>query len=151
MNDRMISLRHFSREDAESIRGNLYPDMTITDIMDMIDAWNSQLFHGHYFEMFAIVSGGQIAGSASLSERTRSIVSAGVEVYHHERGKGFGSEAVSLLLQYASEKGYRVMLNQVRKDNSASIRLHEKLGFETDGYVYRNQRNHEVVLYLKLL
>ncbi|WP_081373827.1 GNAT family N-acetyltransferase [Butyrivibrio fibrisolvens] len=55
------------------------------------------------------------------------------------------------LLKYASEKGYHIMLNQVRKDNLASMRLHEKLGFESDGYSYRNQKNKEVFLYLKLL
>ena len=45
----------------------------------------------------------------------------------------------------------RILLDQVRRDNAASIRLHEKLGFETDGYGYRNQKGREVVLYLKPL
>lgn len=66
-----------------------------------------------------------------------------------ERRKGAASEAISLLMRYASKKHYRIILDQVRKDNTASIRLHEKLGFESDGYVYRNQRDQEIVLYLK--
>ena len=44
-------------------------------------------------------------------------------------------------MQYAAEKGYRIILDQVRKDNPASIRVHEKLGFESDGYIYQNQKN----------
>ena len=42
------------------------------------------------------------------------------------------------MLEYAAKKGYKIILDQVRKDNLASIRLHKKLGFESDGYVYLN-------------
>ena len=59
--------------------------------------------------------------------------------------------ALAALISLAKEKGYRIVLDQVRRDNRASIRLHEKLGFETDGYIYRNRKNNEVVLYLKIL
>ena len=103
----MVTLRSFVPEDAESVRRNLYPDLSLPDIAQMIDEWNTRRYRGKYFEMFA------------------------------------------LLMQYAAEKGYRIVQDQVRRDNAASIRLHEKLGFESDGYVYRNQRNQEVVLYLK--
>ena len=147
----MVTLRHFGKEDAKFIHNSMYPDMAMADISDMIDEWNSLLYQGHYFEMFAVISGGQIVGSVSLREQSRSIVSAGIDILDSERGKGLGSEAFSLLIQHASGNGYRIILDQVRKDNTASIRLHEKLGFESDGYVYRNRKDHEVVLYLKVL
>lgn len=147
----MITIRRFSREDAESLRQALYPDMSLSDISDMVDQWNSCVFRGRYFEMFAVLSDDRIIGSVSLHEHSKNVVSAGAEVISDERRKGAASEAVSLLMQYASEKHYQIMLDQVRNDNIASIRLHEKLGFESDGYVYRNQRGQEVVLYLKLL
>ena len=58
---------------------------------------------------------------------------------------------MAVLIDSAASKGYRIMLDQVRKDNQASIKLHEKLGFESDGYTYRNQKNNEIILYIKPL
>lgn len=147
----MMTLRHFGHEDAESVRQHLYPGLSEEDIRNMMDEWNSGLYQGRYFEMFAIVSGGRIAGFVSLTEHSRSVVSVGIEVCSSERGKGIAQEAVQMITRQAAEKGYRIILDQVRRDNPAGIRLHEKLGFESDGYVYRNQRNHEVVLYLKTI
>ena len=98
--------------------------------------------------LFVRPSDGRIVGYVSLYERGRTTASVGAEIIPCERGKGAASEALALLTRYASEQGYRVLLDQIRADNKASVRLHEKLGFETDGYVYTNQRGHEVLLYV---
>ena len=147
----MVTLRHFSPEDVEFLQKSMYPDMTSSEITEMIAEWNSCVCQGRCFEMFAILSDQRIVGSVSLYEHSRSVASAGIEILETERKKGFASETLTLLSKHAAEKGYRVLLDQIRADNQASIRLHEKLGFESDGYVYRNQRGHEVVLYLKVL
>ncbi len=147
----MVTIRNFTHEDAESLQQILYPDISLSDISEMIDQWNTCICCGRYFEMFAIISDESVIGYVSLYEHSKTVASAGAEVILEERRKGTASEAVSLLMQYASEKHYRIILDQVRKDNAASIRLHEKLGFESDGYVYRNQRDQEVVIYLKLI
>ena len=123
--------------------------MELYAITEMIDEWNSLVCCGKYFEMFAIVSDDKIAGYVSLYEHSKTVASIGAEVIAEERRKGAASEAISLLMRYASEKRFRIILDQVRRDNTASIRLHEKLGFESDGYIYRNQRGQETVLYLK--
>lgn len=145
----MVTIRNFTHQDAEALRQSLYPDMELSAISEMIDEWNSLVCCGKYFEMFAIVSDDKIAGYVSLYEHSKTVASIGAEVIAEERRKGAASEAISLLMRYASEKRYRIILDQVRRDNTASIRLHEKLGFESDGYVYRNQRGQETVLYLK--
>ena len=147
----MIILRHFEHKDVKSIQDNLYPNLSENDLLDLISEWNSRIYQGRYFEMFAVESDGRIVGYVSIYEKSRSIASAGVEIFSEERRKGFASDAMADLLEYASERGCQIILDQVRRDNQASIRLHEKLGFESDGYVYRNQKNDEVLLYLKLL
>lgn len=147
----MIAIRRFVCEDAETVRQILYPDMEISRVSEMVDEWNSGFYQGRRFETFAILSDGRIVGYVSLYEHGRQIASLGAEVIAEERGKGAAFEALSLLMQYASENGYRIILDQVREDNPASIRLHRKLGFESDGYVYRNQRDHRVILYLKAI
>ena len=147
----MVTLRHFEREDVESIRKHLYPDMEIDQIRDMISAWNSGVYEGRYFEMFAVLSDGRLVGCVSLYEQSPHMVSAGAEIVAGERGKGYAPKALALLEEQAAEKGYHLIMDQVRTDNAASIRLHEKCGFESDKTVYRNRRNHEVYLYIKPL
>ena len=145
----MVTIRKFTRDDAAPLQQSLYPDMTLSGISEMIDAWNTCVYRGRYFEMFAILSDERVVGCVSLYEHSKNVASLGAEVILEERHKGTASQAVSRLMRYAAEKQYRVILDQVRRDNTASIRLHEKLGFESDGYVYRNQRDQEIVLYLK--
>ena len=147
----MTVLQRFVPADAQSIRQHQYPDMTVDEIERMIADWNRGVYENRRFEMLAVTEDGRIAGCASLTERSNNVVSFGIEIFAEERGNGIASNVMPLLLEKAEEAGYRVVLDQVRTDNAASIRLHEALGFETDGYVYRNKRDREVVMYLKLL
>ena len=101
--------------------------------------------------MLAIVEDGRLVGTVSLFEHSPSCASIGPEVFARERRRGIAFSAMRILLKTASEKGYRIIQQQVRADNTASIRLHEKLGFETDGYIYKNRHGHDVLLYLKAL
>ena len=144
----MIGLRPFTAHDAENIQQNQYPDVPISDIREMIAEWETHIYQGKHFEMYAITADDVVVGSVSLYENTKSIVSVGVEVYPCERRKGYASEAMKLTMNRAKALGYRVILNQVRTDNEPSIALHKRLGFETDGTIYRNAKGNDVFLYL---
>ncbi len=54
-------------------------------------------------------------------------------------------------LEIAESKGYKIVLQDIRSDNIASIALHQSLGFETDKYAYVNKKGNEVFLFLKAL
>ena len=47
----MVRIRHFTTEDAETIKKRQYPDMTVDEIERMIADWNSGVFEGRRFEM----------------------------------------------------------------------------------------------------
>ncbi len=51
----------------------------------------------------------------------------------------------------ARSKGYRIVCRQIRTDNTASIKLHAKLGFETDNYDYKNKNGNIINIYLNAL
>ena len=144
----MISLRPFTAHDAAGIRQNQYPEIPISDIQRMIAEWETRSYQGKRFEMYAITVDDVVVGSVSLYERTKSVASIGVEVYPSERRNGYASEVMKLIINRVRTLGYRVILNQVRTDNEASIVLHKRLGFETDGTVYRNAKGNDVFLYL---
>ena len=147
----MIIIRHFTERDAIIIQHKQYPEVPITDLREMISEWNTCSYDGKYFEMFAITSEDEIVGNVSLYQHTKSIVSIGVEVFPEERKRGYGFEGMRLVIDYARVLGYRVIQDQVRTDNRASIALHNKLEFETDGYVFKNAKGKDVLLYVHCL
>ena len=60
-------------------------------------------------------------------------------------------KAMLLVMDKAKTMGYKVVSQQIGRNNTASIALHEKLGFETDEYIYRNKKGNEVLIYIKPL
>ena len=147
----MITLRHFTENDAELLQANQLYNKSKEEILSLINEWKTNSYNGKYFEMFAVVNDTTVIGSISLYEHSPSVASIGVEIFADQRRHGYAADAMRLLLIYAREKGYKIIQQQVRTDNRSSIRLHEKLGFETDGYVYVNKKGHDIILYLKAL
>ena len=144
----MISLRHFEEPDAEVLRAFFPSARCQDDIISMIHDWSTLSYNGRYFEMFAIQEDATIVGSISIYERSKGIASLGIEIFAPYRRRGYAYEAMRLLMGHAKRKGFKIILQQVRNDNHASIRLHGKLGYETDGQVYENQKGHKVLIYL---
>ena len=118
----MVVLRHFLEQDAGFICGNVYPDLTIDGATTMIREWNSGVHQGKYFEMFAVLSGDDIVGYASLLEHSHSTVSAGIEILRTEQNKGFGAQTLATLIDLAVSKGYRIMFDQVRSTATGRTR-----------------------------
>lgn len=146
-----IKIRHLTHQDASPLREHYAPDMSTDDILKMIDDWNTSIYKGKRFEMLTVLDGDAVVGLISLYEHSKSVASLGPETFSGMRNRGYAAEAMRQMEKYAGEKGYRVLLQQIKTDNLPSLRLHQKLGYETDGYVYRNRRDEEVVLYLKAL
>ncbi len=144
----MISMRHFTEHDAIILQQKQYTENSITDICEMITEWESNTYQGKYFEMFAITANDTIVGSASLYEHSKSVVSIGVEIYPDQRRNGYAAEGMRLIMNHAKDLGYRIIQDQVRTDNQASIALHNSLEFETDGYAFKNAKDKDVLLYV---
>ena len=147
----MIVLRNFLARDIPILQKYRYPDLTGQEIQKMIKQWGQKEYEGKYFELFAVTDGQTLVGSISLYQHTKSIVSFGPEIFTEYRRRGYASAAIREAFQIAKDKGYRIVLDQVRTDNTASIALHRKLGFETDAYEYKNKKGNGVYLFLKLL
>lgn len=147
----MVTLRNFINEDAAALQQYQYKNVPLEEIQKMILEWEKKEFQGNYFEMFAIVREDTIVGTISLQQQSQNIVSCGLEVFSDYRRQGLGKEAMALILEIAKNKGYKIMCDQVRVNNTASIALHLALGFESTEYVYINQKGREVFVYLKAL
>ena len=147
----MILLRKLKKEDAPELQEYGYSDLSIEQIEALICNWDKKQVNGKYFEMFAIVFEDKIVGTISLFQHTSEVVSIGPEVFGKYRRKGFAKEAMICACQIAKEKGYKIVSQQIRTNNAASIALHCSLGFETNELVYTNAKGNQVSIYLKCL
>ena len=82
---------------------------------------------------------GQIIGWAALSSVSNRCVYAGVSevsVYVDQRhqGRGIGEKLLNALIKSSVDNGIWTLQSQIMRDNTASIRLHEKCGFRQVGY-----------------
>ena len=143
-------LRPFSSSDWPILSQYQCPDMTEEEIKSLIAQWNTCQYDGKHFDMLAIDVDGKIAGYVSLFAQDDGSVSEGVEVYSPFRRQGVAYEAITQLLQYASNLGYTTITAQIRQDNVASLALHDKLGFLiADSFI--NKRGNPVHFLMRTL
>lgn len=147
----MVVLRNFEKEDAFALHKNRYADTSVAHVQDLIGAWNIKQVNNKYFEMFGIWCGEKMVGTVSLYQLSTEVISIGPEIFCDYRRNGFAKEAMMYACEIAKEKGYRIVSQQIRTDNDASIALHTSLGFETDGLIYTNAKGSQVSVYLKCL
>ena len=147
----MILLRNFKKEDASELQEYVYSDLSTEQVEALICEWYKKQFNGKYFEMYAIVSDEKIVGTISLYQHSSEVISIGPEIFCEYRRKGFAKEAMICACQMAKEKGFKIVSQQIRTNNAASIALHCLLGFETDELVFTNAKGNQVYIYLKSL
>ena len=146
----MIFLQPIARNDADLFRDTPYAAMS-PDAMDkMLRESLSKSHDGKYFELFAVMDGDICVGIISLFETAPQEISCGPEIKPQYRQQGYGYLAVRTALERANLLGYTKAVAQIRQDNTASIDLHEKLGF-TLCRSYINKKGHPVLAFEKLL
>jgi len=147
----MIILRNFRGTDASIFQEKHSRHLPLEEIKELFRKWNLREYEGKYFEMFAIIKDEDIVGRISLYQHSVNVISCGPEIFEGCCRQGFAKEAMGLAMEISKNKGYKVVMQQIRTDNRASIALHNSLDFETDGYVYRNKKGNEVLIYVKVL
>lgn len=125
----MVTLREFCEKDVETLQIHQYNDLSNADISQMISHWNKRVYDGKYFQMFAVVNDNDVVGSVSLFQQSDDSVYYGVHIFESFRRQGFAYEGLLLAMEIARNMNYKFALANIRKSNTASIKLSEKLGF----------------------
>ncbi len=144
-----IALRNFVPADAPILCKYAFPNRLPEQAEAWIAEWNTKQFQGRYFEMFAVLAEGEIVGTISLYQHTEDVISIGPEIFEKYRRHGYGTAAMRYACEIAKRKGYRVVSQQIRTENTASIAMHRALGFETDDTVVINAKGNQVMIYRK--
>ena len=147
----MVILREFSPGNAPLLQEAGYPDESTEKIEALIAQWNTHSFDDRYFEMLGIWDGENLVGCISLYQHTGEVISIGPEIFPAHRRKGYGRQALALACQRGRELGYKIVCQQIRTDNIASLTLHASLGFVGSGQIFTNARGNPVLICLKSL
>ena len=146
----MISLHPITPGDANLLQGTSYAAMPAEAMDKMLSESLAQCHDGKYFELFAVMDNDICVGLVSLYETAPREISCGPEIKPQFRRRGYGYWAVITALERATLLGYTQAVAQVRQDNTASIALHQKLGFSLYRS-YTNKKGHSVMEFKKLL
>ena len=101
-------------------------------------AWLAERGAAGFPVLVAHSDAGEVLGYASYGtwraiEGFRHTVEHSVYVRSDQRGQGLGPQLMQALIVRAKQTGLHVMVAAIDSGNSASIRLHERLGFVTTG------------------
>ena len=101
-------------------------------------AWLADRQKAGYPVLVAVSDDGKVLGYASFGDWRawdgyRHTVEHSVYVRAGQRGAGIGKVLMEALIERARGIGKHVMVAGIEAGNTASIRLHEKLGFEQAG------------------
>ena len=137
----MIHLKPIGIENINDFAGTSYDKMSIKEKTDMISESISKKHSNQYFEFLVVYDNDAVVGFINLYAHSEHAISCAPEIKAEFQGKGFGYLAVTLALKYASEKGYTKAVADIEEKNTASITLHNKLGFKLERrYLSKNNR-----------
>ena len=145
MKDTVLLLRDATETDLPAIR-DIYNhavehttaiwNETVVNLANRVEWFNARKARG--FPVLVAERNGRIAGYASYGDWRafdgyRHTVEHSVYVEKDNQGAGIGKLLMQALIRRASENGIHVMIAGIEANNSASIALHEKLGFRNGG------------------
>ena len=103
-------------------------------------AWLADRRKLGYPVLVAVEDDGQVAGYASFGDWRafdgyKYTVEHSIYVHIDQRGKGIGETLLRALIERAKAMGKHIMIAGIEAGNTGSIRLHEKIGFDTVGHM----------------
>lgn len=146
----MLKLQEIKKQDRDTLKGTTYESMANDEWEKLIFESSSHLHDNRYFELFKVIDGNTVIGFMNLYAHSLHIISCGPEIKPQYRKQGYAYQAESLALEASKALGYTIAVAYIKETNIASIRLHEKLGFEQD-ITFVNAHKKEMRLYIKAL
>ncbi len=136
-------------EDIDCFDGTEYENLSIEKRTELIENSIKGNHKGRYFKFYLFKLDGETIGLFNVCAQSKNVISIAPEIKKQFRRNGYGTKGLSLALEKAKELGYKNAIATIREDNEASIKLHEKLGFE-QVFKYDNKEK-TLILFMKLL
>ena len=144
-----LELVPISLQDINCFDGTEYEHLTIEKRIELIKNSENGCYNGQFFRFFLLKLDDEVVGFMNVCARSKSVISIAPEIKKHYRRKGYGEKGVLLALTKAEKLGYKIAMATVIEENIASIKLHEKIGFER---VYNyEKKGKNLILFVKLI
>ncbi len=146
----MLKLKPISFDNINDFVDTVYQNTSLNRRQELIQSSIDKNYNGAYFEFFVVYDDNTVIGFMNLCAHSKHIISICPAIKTKYQRKGYGFLAEKMALAYAKNKGYTISSAGITEDNTASIALHEKLGFELD-HVYVNKNGKTMRCYLKII
>lgn len=144
-----LELVPISLQDINCFDGTEYEHLTIEKRIELIKNSENGCYNGQFFKFFLLKGDDELIGFMNVCARSKSVISIAPEIKKRYRRKGYGEKGVLLALIKAEKLGYKIAMATVIEENIASIKLHEKIGFER---VYNyEKKGKNLILFVKLI
>ena len=149
---KLVHLRALEPSDAEQfIRWNLdserarnydfiWPPQSAASVQDWVNEQSKRKLENDAFTWMIENKKGEPVGSIQTHHCNSrcGTFSYGIDIEASYRRMGYAGEAILMVLKYYFEElRYQKVTISVIADNAASIKLHEKLGFQKEGHFRR--------------
>ena len=124
-----ILLVPISIDDIEVLNLTEYKNLSIESKKELVQDSIKGICRGDFFRFYLIKNGKEIVGVLNVCGHGKDNVSVAPEIFEMYRKKGFATKSLNLAYAIAKENGFDTVIAGIRKENIASQKLHEKLGF----------------------
>ena len=125
-----ISLKEIGFDDLDCFNDTEYSALTEEKRKELVEHSKNSQHQGKYFKFYLIIYQERIVGFLNVCDLSRSAFSIAPEIKKEFRRKGFCEIALTIAFNIQKLRGKKLAIASIREDNVASIKLHEKLGFE---------------------
>ena len=127
---------------AEPLYGVYEEQYTREDVVQFVDTQQRySIAETEQLRLMICSHEGRRLGCVDLTEYNGATAFVSILIFSlSDRGKGFGTEALSLLISYCESLGIKTLFAIIQKENSPSKNLFEKMGFVGESStLYRKQ------------
>lgn len=127
-----------------------YRSLSLKKRKEIVNDSNQGRCKGEFFRFFIIKDKSVAVGVINMYGHGNDTISVAPEIVAEYRNKGYATKSLNLAYSLAKEKEFKIATADIKEDNVASWKLHEKLGFELiEKYI--NKKNYKMRKYSKTL
>lgn len=124
-----IVLVPISIDDIEELDLTEYKDLSIENKKQLVMDSQKEICKGEFFRFYLIKNLDKTVGVINMCGHGADKISVAPEIFETFRHKGIATKSLCIAYDIAKELGFETVIAGIRKENVASQKLHEKLGF----------------------
>lgn len=115
--------------DIEVLNLTEYKNLSNEERKQLVQDSQKGRCRGEFFRFYLIKNEKEIVGVLNFCGHGVDKISIAPEIFPEFRNKGFATKSLNMAYDMAKKKGFDRIIAGIRKENIASQKLHEKLGF----------------------